>query len=66
MKVADIKLLLDQLDFVVICSTIMGDASVIRPFGDLDSLMSNLFCYIIEDDLIFETVGKFNVGLVSF
>jgi hypothetical protein len=66
MKVADIKLLLDQLDFVVICSTIMGDASVIRAFGDLDSLMSNLFCYIIEDDLIFETVGKFKVGLVSF
>jgi hypothetical protein len=66
MKVADIKLLLDQLDFVVICSTIMSDASVIRPFGDLDSLMSNLFCYIIEDDLIFETVGKFKVGLVSF
>jgi hypothetical protein len=66
MKVADIKLLLDQLDFVVICSTIMGEASVNRPLGDLDSLMSNLFCYIIEDDLIFETVGKFNVGLVSF
>jgi hypothetical protein len=44
----------------------MGDTSVIRPFGDIESFMSNLFCYIIEDDLIFETVGKFKVGLVSF